>query len=629
MKKNIFKSVFLLAVIGGLTIACNVEPVPQPDVEAGVTSLEFCAAHADLQTKTSLGSEPDFNVLWSKGDQISVNGVLSNAVAEEDHNKTSVRFRVEGNLAAPYNVLHPGTAETNVITLPATQSYVANTYDPAAYAAYGKVVEENGEYTATLNNFCGLVRFALKGSATLSKIEVNALGGEKLYGEFTLADSFNGEFTGGVEGTLTYIFEEGLKLSATDTYVYIALPAQTYTAGVEAKVYQADGAFMRLKFWGEGDTLLGSEIRAFDSKTYSAGRTENLTSINGLDGEDYGMPNIPAGVNVAIFNIMRCNEEFRPSGAITSLGSGANPFTRPAGAIASDNLAMREAVGKVIYNTQADVIGFNEIDGSMFKSGKPNSIEDMARAQGCTDYTFKFFSSSKPKYSFYDDSNDYNFANGFAYKSSVLNLDDSGRVWYNLRESTISTDDDGNAGSPKVTIVYAQFTHKVSGKQFWLFVTHLPNYDDKNDNCDNNIAASTALNAFAASKAGKLPHFMVGDMNSADHEKNQCQEGAQKLKEYWSDVYDALDAAGNLAPFYQKYCGTQSGTGFNYQYTILDFCKNHPERRIDKIMTKGACTPTTYKTIRTTYEFEASVETDATTYYPSDHLAVVSYVTLD
>ena len=276
MKKNILKSAFLLAIIGGLSIACNIEPVPQPETDKTLASLELSASLPDVQTKTSLGSEPDYNVLWSVGDQISVNGVLSNAVAEEDHNKTSVRFRVEGNLAAPYKVLYPGSTETNVITLPATQNYVADSYDSAAYAAYGTVVELNGEYTTTLNNFCGLVRFALNGSATLNRIEVNALGGEKLYGEFTLADSFNGEFTGGAEGTLTYIFEEGLKLSATDTYVYIALPAQTYSAGVEAKVYQADGAFMRLKFWGEGFTLEGNHIRAFESKAYAAGRVEEL-----------------------------------------------------------------------------------------------------------------------------------------------------------------------------------------------------------------------------------------------------------------------------------------------------------------------------------------------------------------
>jgi hypothetical protein len=46
-------------------------------------------------------------------------------------------------------------------------------------------------------------------------------------------------------------------------------------------------------------------------------------------------------------------------------------------------------------------------------------------------------------------------------------------------------------------------------------------------------------------------------------------------------------------------------------------------------MTKGTCTATTYKTIRTTYTYEAELDTDADAYYPSDHLAVVSYITLD
>ena len=55
MKKNILKSAFLLAIIGGFTAACSVEPVPsQPEADATVTSLELCASHADVQTKTSL-----------------------------------------------------------------------------------------------------------------------------------------------------------------------------------------------------------------------------------------------------------------------------------------------------------------------------------------------------------------------------------------------------------------------------------------------------------------------------------------------------------------------------------------------------------------------------------------------
>lgn len=618
MKKNILKSVFLLAIIGGFSAACAVEPVPsQPEENPTATYLELCASLPDVQTKTSLGAEPDFNVLWSEGDQISVNGVLSNAVTEEDHNKPEVRFRVDG-VSAPYKVLYPGTTKTNVVTLPATQNYVANSFDSEAYAAYGTVVESDGELTATLNNFSGLVRFALNGTATLSKIEVNALGGEKLHGAFTLADSFNGEFTGGTEGTLTYNFGSGLKLSETDQYVYIALPAQTYAAGVEAKVYQADGAFMRLKFWGDGEVLAGSELRAFASKTYAAGRVEELVGIGDLVAEDGGMPSVPATVKVALFNTMRFDEEYRPSTAITTTDH-SKAYTRPAGAISSDNAAMREAFGKVIYNTQADIIGFNEIEETMNEPGAANSVEDLAKAQGCN-YTFKFYSSSSSWWG----GGKLSFANGFAYNADVLKLEESGRAWYNDSNSNnYSTLSDNGSGDPNRTYVWAKFTHKESGKVFWFFVTQLPN------GASGNTKAANGINNFARYKAGSAPQILVGDMNNADNSGHECYEGSQKLMTYWTDAYNALNEAGNLGSFYKTYCGTQSGTGKTYQYSILDFCKNHPERRIDRIFTKGGCTATTYKTIRTTYTFEPELDTDIETYYPSDHLAVVCDVTLD
>ena len=619
MKKNILKSVFLLAIIGGFSAACAVEPVPsQPEENPTATSLELCASLPDVQTKTSLGAEPDFNVLWSEGDQISINGVSSNAVAEEDHGKTEVRFRVDG-VSAPYKVLYPATTSTNVITLPATQSYVANNYDAAAYAAYGKVEQVDGEYEATLNNFCGLVRFALNGSATLTKIEVNALGGEKLHGAFTLADAFDGTFTGGTAGSLTYSFCEGLKLSETDTYVYIALPAQTYAAGVEAKVYQADGAFMRLKFWGDGEVLAGSELRAFASKTYAAGRIEELVGIGDLVVEDGGMPSIPATVKVALFNTMRFDEDYRPSTAITTTDN-SKAYTRPAGAISSDNQAMREAFGKVIYNTQADIIGFNEIEETMNEYSDENSVQKLAEAQGCN-YTYKFFSSSSGGWF---SSGKLSFANGFAYNANVLTLNESGRAWYNDSNSNnYSTLTDSGSGDPNRTYVWAKFTHKESGKVFWFFVTQLPT------SASGNTKAANGINNFAQSKAGSAPQILVGDMNNADKDTHECYEGSQKLMTYWTDAYYAVEDAGNLGSFYKTYCGTQSGTGKTYQYSILDFCKNHPERRIDRIFTKGGCTATTYKTIRTTYTFEPELDTDIETYYPSDHLAVVCDVTLD
>ena len=44
-------------------------------------------------------------------------------------------------------------------------------------------------------------------------------------------------------------------------------------------------------------------------------------------------------------------------------------------------------------------------------------------------------------------------------------------------------------------------------------------------------------------------------------------------------------------------------------------------------MTKGACTATSYKTIRNTYEFGSGE--DVVNCAPSDHLPIVSYITLD
>ena len=58
MKKNILKSAFLLAIIGGFAAGCAVEPVPtQPEETPTATYLELCASLPDATTKTSLGTD--------------------------------------------------------------------------------------------------------------------------------------------------------------------------------------------------------------------------------------------------------------------------------------------------------------------------------------------------------------------------------------------------------------------------------------------------------------------------------------------------------------------------------------------------------------------------------------------
>ena len=611
MKTSTLKLMLPLVILAG-AIAC--EELPQP-ADSDVFVLE-AQLPEDNPTKTTLDTESGYKVLWKTGDKISVNGKLSEAVSSSDDGQKNVDFTVNASVSAPYNVLYPGTTSANVIALPSTQNYVAGSFDGAAAAMYGVATNNGNTYTAKLKNFCGVLRFALNGSATLDRIEFNSLGSEKLYGSFTISDFDNGAFSGGASGTMTYSFGSGLALSNSDTYVYVCLPAQTYASGVEALVYQTDGAFMRLKFWGDRKTLANNEVVEFESKTFAAGRTENLLSISELAAENGGAPNAEApGITVATFNVMRLDDDNRPAAATS--GDSNGKIARPENAIVKDCAAMQDALGLAIYNTAADLIGFNEIGDNMYASGQTYSLEDIASAKGAS-YTWKLnFPGSE--------SGNYHYCNGFAYKSSVLTCNESGKAWLKTNSESYSTSSASNSGDPNRFVVWAKFTHKVSGKVFYFFVTQLPTYGQDGGSGTSNINMSGGVNAFATAKAGSYPQILVGDMNSAPGHSSEA--GYNKLKTYWTDAYEAVSAAGNLAPFYSTYSGTQSGTGATWQYSILQYTKNHPERRIDHIMTHGACTAQSYRTVRNVYEFGSGE--DAVTCSPSDHLPVVSYITLD
>ena len=619
MMKKVFRFGFILAIVGSLLTACSPEQTPSlPGIEPDGMVLR--ASMADAQTKTALGTVDGVNgheveILWQTGDKISVNGTLSDAVSAGDNRKENVDFTVNGSLYAPYKVLYPGTTSSNVISLPATQNYVENSFDGAAAACWGNAVKNGNKYSVSLHHICGVIRFALKGGATLDKIVLNTLGSEKLSGDFTLAtdgNGFTGAFTGGTSETLTYSFGSGLTLTTNaDQYFYVLIPAQAYAAGIEALVYQSDGAFMRLKFWGSGYTLDSENIIAMESKTYAAGRTENLLAINALTAENGDEPTAEApGITVASYNVMRLDDSNRPAAATT--GDSNGKIARPANAIVKDCAEMQDALGLAIYNTAADLIGFNEIGDNMYASGQTYSLEDIAAAQGAS-YTWKLnFPGSE--------SGNYHYCNGFAYKSSVLTCNESGKAWLRTNSESYSTSSASNSGDPNRFVVWAKFTHKVSGKVFYFFVTQLPTASQ-----GGNTNMSGGVNAFATAKAGSYPQILVGDMNSAPG--HSSEDGYNKLKTYWTDAYEAVSAAGNLASFYSTYSGTQSGTGATWQYSILQYTKNHPERRIDHIMTHGACTAQTYRTVRNIYEFGSGE--DAVTCSPSDHLPVVSYITLD
>lgn len=635
MNTNILKLGYFLSVAACLC-ACNEKPEPVIP-EDTVTKLVFSASLPDTQTKTSLSSS--YDVLWNTGDKISVNGVLSNAVSSADDGKESVDFIVEGSLSAPFKVLYPGTASNNVITLPAVQSYVAGSFDPAAAASYGTAVKNGNKYNVSLTSFCGIIRFALNGSATLDRIEINSLGSEKLYGPFTLetdSDGFTGVWSGGTAGTLTYDCD--VTLSASNTYLYIALPAQTYASGLEALVYQADGAYMRLKFWGDSYSLEDTDLIGFESKTFAAGRTENLFDINDLTAENGGEPTAaPPGITVATYNVFQEDSREEDSKKEYMYLSNEN---------------VRIALGTAIAGTTADIIGFNELDPN-FQSGGTYSLKTIAENQGFTGYTWELSHPDdiKDEGTFGHSYKTYNkFASGFAYKTALFDISDHNYVWLSHKASNTYYDSRssayGNCGNPETTCVYAKFTHKVSGKQFYLFVTHMPTLThtyselgatkENGEYSDEDQAAAAArrlrvvnnLKYFTSQKAGSLPYIVVGDFNYGpyiDTKKTQVQPLYTAMTSGgFTNAYDEVYNAGNLSGFYINYPGTLTGSNWGAHYL-----KNgiYPQFRIDHIFLHDGSSQTltaqSYRTIRTTYDVGED------TWCPSDHFPVVSYVTFD
>ena len=217
------------------------------------------------ESRTQLGEKADdvYPLYWSEGDQISVNGLVSNALTEGGSAKGV--FTVDGTLTYPYSVVYPASAATEV-TFPATQQYVAGTFASGAAPMYGYAESEGG--VITLNHLVGALRIAVKGEGTLSKAIVKAETGD-LAGTYTI-DCATGKLTaksGTTSNAVLLSFGEGLTLGEEATPLYIAVPAGEY-GKVTVILVSTDGKQMRLIFNTTERPITAGAVREFQEVTF-------------------------------------------------------------------------------------------------------------------------------------------------------------------------------------------------------------------------------------------------------------------------------------------------------------------------------------------------------------------------
>ena len=253
MKKSIIISAALFLALAA--VSCQKE-------NAGSKGTTTLTAFIDTQVKTALGEKegttwPNY---WKTGDAISVNGVASDALGSEADGNTFASFTFQDVIEAPYYAAYPAaalssySAGTAEITLPATQKYVAGSYDPAAFIMTGKSTEEG---VVSLHARVGLLHITLNGSASISKLVVSGLNGEALSGRFST--SFEGLTPVSGSDRVELVSETPVTLPAD---FFVCLPA---------------GNYPKLR------------IEAFDSEGGSMAKTASVSSALGA-GEMFSAP---------------------------------------------------------------------------------------------------------------------------------------------------------------------------------------------------------------------------------------------------------------------------------------------------------------------------------------------------
>lgn len=261
------KRILLFASAALLFAGCakeNITPTENPDnnSQKGDITLSFSASQTGFGTKAVIGETTGEGISkstainWQSTDQISVfDGANENCqFSTKGFNADAPSCTFEGNvtkLAIDYIAVYPYTESATIsdgvisgISLPATQTAVAGSFDPKAALMAAKTV--SGERELAFKNLVGYVKVTT--DFECKKIELCAASGEKLAGEGTITSDGTPSFTlnDGAESSIT-LRPAGEGTLAAGTY-YIAVPATTLAAGwnisftaTDEKVYSRQG----------------------------------------------------------------------------------------------------------------------------------------------------------------------------------------------------------------------------------------------------------------------------------------------------------------------------------------------------------------------------------------------------
>ncbi len=254
----------VLAVAGcAKEIEGEMQVPEQQEDEAGtmVIGAELSdSPDVDDVTKTLISDNGNktYSVFWAEGDQILVNGETSTNIDIDPDNKKSASFTLPV-VDAPYCAVYPAglyvkdsyktvKEDSTVIeiTIPSTQMYVENGFDPNA-----AIMTARGEAGGGLafKHAMAYLKVAVTGT-TVKSIRVNGNDNEALSGAYTISYSKSGIAFGPKKnekdkaiGNTSATISCGESGVASGTPVFIAIPAREYKKGLTLTIVNAENQY--------------------------------------------------------------------------------------------------------------------------------------------------------------------------------------------------------------------------------------------------------------------------------------------------------------------------------------------------------------------------------------------------
>ena len=262
--KNLTKIFMAVALLAGAVACVQDKTVDEVGAFQPTTYITISLEDAN---KTSLGEKTEegfYPLYWSKGDQVSINGIASAALADVEENAVEGLFEFTSSLEKPYKASYPAT-EAGKVLFATHQTYKSGTFSSGAAAMYG----ESSELTLAMKHVSGVLKLPIKiaegDAVSLSHVVVTNPNG-KLAGMYDI-ELVDGEpVFSPSESAVKSVFYycNGVKLSTNPTDLFIAVPAGEYEA-LNVSLVATDGRIMEFKIKAAGEKAIkAGYVREFN-----------------------------------------------------------------------------------------------------------------------------------------------------------------------------------------------------------------------------------------------------------------------------------------------------------------------------------------------------------------------------